>query len=101
MHMLALFLQQNPYDPKMLQGIMAAVVGVSMVIGLVAVIAIIIPTWFICKKAGFSPWLSLLVVIPLGGLVLLYVVAFSEWTVAPAPPRTAWQPPLPPAPPQV
>ena len=44
-----------------------------------------IPFWFICKKAGFSPWLSLLDIIPLGNLVLLYVLAFAEWKVVPAP----------------
>jgi uncharacterized membrane protein YhaH (DUF805 family) len=39
----------------------------------------IIPYWKIFSKAGFSGWLSLLMVVPFVNLVLLYVVAFSEW----------------------
>lgn len=44
----------------------------------------VLPVWFICRKAGFSPWLSLLYVIPLGGLVLNFVLAFADWKVVPA-----------------
>ena len=46
---------------------------------------IIVPFWFICKKAGFSPWLSLLNIVPLGNLILIYVLAFAEWKVVPVP----------------
>jgi hypothetical protein len=60
---------------------------------------VIVPFWFICKKAGFSPWLSLLNIVPMGGIVLWYVLAFSEWKVVPAP--QGWMPgaPYPPQPP--
>jgi hypothetical protein len=58
----------------------------------------IVPFWFICKKAGYSPWLSLLYLVPLGGLVLNLVLAFGEWKVVPAP-QLGW-PPHPPYPPQ-
>jgi uncharacterized membrane protein YhaH (DUF805 family) len=61
-------------------------------------VAIIVPTWFICKKAGFSPWLSFILIIPFGGLVLLYFLAFAEWKVVPAQQAHYQQPPLPPAP---
>lgn len=71
-------------------------IGLYLVIILVALAAVIIPTWFICKKAGFSPWLAFLNLVPLGSLVLLYVLAFAEWKVVPAP-QVGWpQPPLPP-----
>ena len=65
----------------------------------------VIPFWFICKKAGFPPALSLLNLIPfcLGTMVLVYLLAFAEWKVAPVQPAH-WQPqpPIPPAmPPQV
>ena len=68
---------------------------------LIFVAIIIIPAWQICKKAGFSPWLSLMILVPFGGLVLLYVLAFAQWRVVPAP-QAAWpqQPPYPPYPPQ-
>ena len=49
--------------------------------------------WFICKKAGFTPWLSLLYLVPLGGLVLNFVLAFGEWNVVPAPHLGRQQPP--------
>ncbi|MGA2651417.1 MAG: hypothetical protein ABSF28_12875 [Terracidiphilus sp.] len=54
----------------------------------------VLPFWFICKKAGFSPWLSLLYLIPFGGLVLDFVLAFSGWNVVP-PHQRGWttQPP--------
>lgn len=45
---------------------------------------VIIPFWMIWKKAGFSPWLSLLMCVPLVSLIMLYVLAFSEWRVVPA-----------------
>ena len=71
---------------------MFAIIPIIIVVGLAVVI---VPFWFICKKAGFSPWLSLLNVIPLGNLILIYVLAFAEWKVAPVPPP-GWQPPYPP-----
>lgn len=43
-----------------------------------------IPYWKIFHKAGFSGWLSLLILIPSVNLIGLYVVAFSEWKVRPA-----------------
>ena len=40
---------------------------------------IVIPFWKIYSKAGFSKWLSLLMIVPLVNLLVLYVVAFSTW----------------------
>jgi hypothetical protein len=44
----------------------------------------VLPVWLICRKAGLSPWLSLLYIIPLGGLILNFVLAFADWKVIPA-----------------
>ncbi|MDE3188278.1 MAG: hypothetical protein KGM96_12265 [Acidobacteriota bacterium] len=74
-----------------------AVLAIMPVIILVALAVVIVPFWFICKKAGFSPWLSLLNIVPFGGLILMYVLAFGEWKVVPVLPP-AW-PPMPPPPP--
>lgn len=97
---LALLLQQNQVDPEQLQKIMMAVIpmiGMFMVIGLAI---LILPCWFICKKAGFSPWLALLNIVPAGNLILLYILAFAEWkVVAAVPPQLPY--PYPPAPPRV
>jgi hypothetical protein len=41
----------------------------------------VIPFWFICKKAGYPPELSLLNLVPfcLGTLFLVYFLAFARW----------------------
>lgn len=39
----------------------------------------VMPFWFICKKAGLSPWLSLLMIVPFGALVLPFLLAFIDW----------------------
>jgi hypothetical protein len=43
----------------------------------------VIPYWKIFSKAGFAGALSLLMIIPLVNLIVLYVVAFSEWKMKP------------------
>lgn len=42
-------------------------------------VVVIIPFWKISVKAGYSGWLSLLMVIPIANLVYLYFLAFSNW----------------------
>jgi len=95
----AMVLQSTP-DPEQVQRIMMAFVPIFLIMMLVGMAIVIIPFWFICKKAGFSPWLSLLNMIPMGGVILWYVLAFSDWKVAPVQ-QQAWapQPPYPPQPP--
>jgi ABC-type anion transport system duplicated permease subunit len=39
----------------------------------------IVPFWFIFAKAGYSRWLSLLLLIPLVNVGILYFLAFSSW----------------------
>jgi hypothetical protein len=66
--------------------------------GLMISIIVIIPWFPIFKKAGFSPWLALLMVLPLINIVMLYFLAFSRWNVVPAamvypaPPPVPYQP---------
>jgi hypothetical protein len=99
MHELALFLQQQP-DVQQIQRLMLTIVPLILVFILIGIVILIVPFWFICKKAGFSPWLSLLCLVPsVGMLILLYVLAFADWKVVPAAP-TAWGPPPQPYPPQ-
>jgi hypothetical protein len=60
--------------------------GMMSVFGIIALIGAaiyIVPFWFIFKKAGFSPWLCLLLVFPLVNLIMLYVLAFTDWKVVP------------------
>lgn len=79
-----------------------ALIPIVLLFGIAVIAIVMVPCWFICKKAGFSPWLSLACIVPsLGTLVLLYVLAFADWKVMPVPPQAYWppQPPYPPQPP--
>jgi hypothetical protein len=46
----------------------------------------------IWKKAGFSPWLSILMIVPLVNFIMLYVLAFIDWKVVPVS-QTTYIPP--------
>jgi hypothetical protein len=96
MHFAAMLLQSTP-DAETVQKMLMAIIPLFLLLFVVGLVIVILPFWFICKKAGFSPWLSLLNVVPFGNLVLVYVLAFADWKVIPAP-LPAW--PLPPPPPQ-
>jgi hypothetical protein len=99
MHMLAMMLQDNQPSPEMIQHIIVAMMAIIPIIIIISIAIVMIPCWFILKKAGFSPWLCLLCLIPtLGTLVLLYVLAFAEWKVGP-PPQALYPTPYPPPPP--
>ena len=108
MNSLAMLLQdtmQNPQDavPHQVQQVMMMMIPIIAVAVIIGMAVILIPFWFICKKAGFSPWLTLLNLLPGGGLVLVYVLAFADWKVVPAPQILTYpppyQPPYPPVPP--
>jgi hypothetical protein len=66
--------------------------------GVLVSIIVLIPWWFIFKKAGFSPFLALLMFLPLINIVMLYFLAFARWNVVPAamvypgPPPVPYQP---------
>ena len=94
------FLLQNETDPAMVQHAAMAMLAIIPILILVALAAVLPPYWMIFKKAGFAPALSLLMIIPGVSLVVLFVVAFSDWKVMPVPPPS-WQiqPPYPPQPP--
>ena len=46
---------------------------------LVSAALIIVPFWFIFKKAGYSQWLGVLMVVPIVNFLMLYFLAFSDW----------------------
>jgi hypothetical protein len=104
MHWIALLLQ-NPdqIDPEMIKRIIAGFLVIIPIIIVFSIAIVMVPCWFVLKKAGFTPWLALLCIMPsLGTLILLYVLAFAQWKVVPAPVQAYWppQPPYPPQPPQ-
>ncbi len=103
MHELALLLQtmSNPPNPEVIRRLIMMMVPIFFFLYAFSVALFMVPCWFILKKAGFTPWLALLCLLPsLGTLVLLYVIAFAEWKVIPAP-QAMWQPPAPYPPPPI
>jgi hypothetical protein len=85
-------------DPQALHAVMA-MAGLFFTIGIIMIAIMIIPLWVIWKKAGLSPWLSLLSIIPMVHIIMLYVLAFSEWKVVPIAQPPYGQPPYPQQPP--
>ena len=98
MHWVAMLLQDNQLSQEQIQRFAMAFMAIIPLLILIGIAIVMIPCWFILKKAGFTPWLSLLCLIPsFGVLVLLYVLAFAEWKVVPAP-QLGYPPPYPPPP---
>ncbi len=50
-----------------------------LMVGACVAVFLVLPFWFICKKAGFSPWLSLVVLLPFGLVILPFIMAFRTW----------------------
>ena len=46
---------------------------------LISVLAIAVPLFRLLPRAGMSPWLSVMSLVPALGVVLLWIVAFKEW----------------------
>jgi hypothetical protein len=66
---------------------------VLMVVFIPVALIAVVPYWQIFKKAGFSPALSLLMLVPFVGIVVLFVVAFSDWPALRRPQGPDWLPP--------
>lgn len=52
---------------------------VILIMGTFVFALAVIPFWIICKKAGLSPWLSLIALIPFGVFVLPILLAAIDW----------------------
>jgi hypothetical protein len=52
---------------------------ILFVIFFFGVLLCLLPYWFIFRKAGFAPALSLLMLIPLVNVVMVFYLAFAEW----------------------
>lgn len=58
-----------------------------MVVHLLVALVLIIPTWRICMRAGFSGALSLFHLVPMvGWLIVMAILAFSTWPAGEASP---------------
>jgi uncharacterized membrane protein YhaH (DUF805 family) len=59
-------------------GVGVAEVAIIAIIGLI----IVLPSWKIFTKAGFSGWLAVLMVVPIVNILVEYYVAFSDWPLS-------------------
>ena len=58
--------------------------SISAIGGLIFIALFVIMLWLsarILSKAGYSGWWSLTLVIPIVGLVMLWVFAFANWPI--------------------
>jgi uncharacterized membrane protein YhaH (DUF805 family) len=70
-------------------GLVVVILGVIMYFAIV-VLALVVPTWRICNRAGYSGAMSLLHLIPgVGTLIVFAILAFGTW------PNGEAQPPQP------
>ena len=76
-------------DPiSWLLGLGSLLVFGIVVVHLLTALVLIIPTWRICTRAGFSGALSLFHLVPLiGPFIVMGVLAFSDWPNGEASPR--------------
>jgi uncharacterized membrane protein YhaH (DUF805 family) len=60
----------------------AAMSGAFLLVGLIFFVLSVAAYYVILKKTGYNPWLSLLLLIPgIGGLIILLMLIFTEWPV--------------------
>lgn len=50
----------------------------GVLVMLVMAVLLVVPFWKLLPKLGYSSWISLVAIIPLGALVLIWILAFSE-----------------------
>lgn len=97
MDLVCMLAQTTTYsaDERAAGGIIAAflalwaAMGIGMLIFWIAMMLLVVAMnvfqiylhWKILGKAGYSSWLSLLYIIPIGALVINIVLAFSEWPI--------------------
>ncbi len=58
---------------------------VLLIFGALMAVVFVVPLWVSFKKAGLSPALSLLLFVPFGLVIVLYLLAFLRWRVMPSP----------------
>jgi hypothetical protein len=57
----------------------AALFGLAL-LHLLLSLLLIVPTWRICRRAGYSGWLSMFHLLPvLGMFIIMAVLAFGTW----------------------
>jgi hypothetical protein len=84
-------------DPDQINHLGGMATGLIAFIGIIVLFFIalyIFLYWRICTKAGLEGALALLLLIPgIGRLILLCILAFSDWKVVPVPQNPYYAPP--------
>ena len=63
-----------------LLGFGSLILFVALLVHFLFALVLIIPTWRICSRAGFSGALSLLHLVPvIGSFIVMAILAFSTW----------------------
>jgi hypothetical protein len=89
----------DPQQQQNMASMMAGMGAIFLLVGLVFLAAFIFLFWRIFTKAGMPGPLSLIVLVPgIGPLVVLCILAFADWKVAPVVPYGALPPQYPPPP---
>lgn len=76
----------NSLSPDQVQSFMAFMAAIWVVVILVAIAVRALFVWFFWRifvKAGFNGAIGLINIIPLGELVCILILAFSDWPMAP------------------
>jgi hypothetical protein len=55
--------------------------GIWELSAIIIVAGFLVPWFFIYKKAGYSPAMGCLMFIPLVNIIMLFVLAFSQWPI--------------------
>lgn len=59
--------------------------GIAEIVIIIIILAIgivaMLPWFFIYKKAGYSPAMGCLMFIPIVNIIMLFILAFSQWPV--------------------
>jgi heme/copper-type cytochrome/quinol oxidase subunit 2 len=89
----------DPQQQQQFAGAMAGFMGVFFLIGIVFAAFFIFLLWRIFTKAGLAGPLSLIAIFPgIGPIIVLCILAFSDWKVVPAPTQYSGLQPYPPPP---
>ena len=78
----------DPNQVNHMTGAIAGMMGFFMLFFFAIIAFFVFLYWRIFTKAGLSGPLSLLVLVPgIGPIIVVCILAFSEWRVVPAPPQ--------------
>lgn len=89
-------MQDTATDPNAIAHVMAIVGPLIGLFVLVYIALTVLPLWFAFKKAGLSPFLALIAIIPnLGVIICLFILGFAKWKVVAAPEYGSGYPPAP------